>query len=52
MPKRKVVLVAMEPVHSRTGYGAAGGTPMGLGLLFNMQIKPGIEMVLGCFTSR
>ncbi|MCB5360536.1 glycerate kinase [Vibrio lentus] len=35
-----------EPVHSRTGYGAAGGTPMGLGLLFNMQIKPGIEMVL------
>ena len=35
-----------EPVHKRTGYGAAGGTPMGLGLLFNMQIKPGIEMVL------
>ncbi|MBY7728828.1 glycerate kinase [Vibrio splendidus] len=35
-----------EPVHSRTGYGAAGGTPMGLSLLFNMQIKPGIEMVL------
>ncbi|MDH5926475.1 glycerate kinase [Vibrio lentus] len=35
-----------EPVHSRTGYGAAGGTPMGLGVLFNMQIKPGIEMVL------
>ncbi|MCT4350473.1 glycerate kinase [Vibrio sp. NC2] len=38
--------VGDEPVHSRTGYGAAGGTPMGLGLLFNMQIKPGIEMVL------
>ncbi|TCN88345.1 glycerate kinase [Vibrio crassostreae] len=35
-----------EPVHKRAGYGAAGGTPMGLGLLFNMQIKPGIEMVL------
>ena len=38
-----------EPVHSRIGYGAAGGTPMGLGLLFNMQIKPGIEMVLDVF---
>ncbi|MDA0153103.1 glycerate kinase [Vibrio sp. Makdt] len=35
-----------EPVHSRAGYGAAGGTPMGMSLLFNMQIKPGIEMVL------
>ncbi|UPR59551.1 glycerate kinase [Vibrio sp. ED004] len=35
-----------EPVHKHAGYGAAGGTPMGLGLLFNMQIKPGIEMVL------
>ncbi|WP_286303227.1 glycerate kinase [Vibrio apostichopi] len=35
-----------EPVQKRTGYGAAGGTPMGLGLIFNMQIKPGIEMVL------
>ncbi|MEZ8115313.1 glycerate kinase [Vibrio splendidus] len=35
-----------EPVQERAGYGAAGGTPMGLGLLFNMQIKPGIEMVL------
>ncbi|KPM00970.1 glycerate kinase [Vibrio splendidus] len=35
-----------DPVHKRVGYGAAGGTPMGLGLLFNMQIKPGIEMVL------
>ncbi|MFA0223529.1 glycerate kinase [Vibrio splendidus] len=38
--------VSDDPVHKRTGYGAAGGTPMGLGLLFNMQIKPGIEMVL------
>ncbi|WP_086774009.1 glycerate kinase [Vibrio coralliirubri] len=35
-----------DSVHKRTGYGAAGGAPMGLGLLFNMQIKPGIEMVL------
>ncbi|PMH32231.1 glycerate kinase [Vibrio lentus] len=35
-----------DPAHKRVGYGAAGGTPMGLGLLFNMQIKPGIEMVL------
>ena len=35
-----------DPVHKRVGYGAAGGTPMGLGLLINMQIKPGIEMVL------
>ncbi|ARP39808.1 glycerate kinase [Vibrio syngnathi] len=35
-----------DPVYKRVGYGAAGGTPMGLGLLFNMQIKPGIEMVL------
>ncbi len=35
-----------DPVSNRTGYGAAGGAPMGLGLLFNMQIKPGIEMVL------
>lgn len=38
--------VGGEPVQERAGYGAAGGTPMGLGLLFNMQIKPGIEMVL------
>ncbi|MDL5027676.1 glycerate kinase [Vibrio sp. TMPB1044] len=34
------------PVQNRTGYGAAGGAPMGLGLLFDMEIKPGIEMVL------
>ncbi|MEZ8204890.1 glycerate kinase [Vibrio splendidus] len=38
--------VGGEPVQERAGYGATGGTPMGLGLLFNMQIKPGIEMVL------
>ncbi|MEC7941534.1 MAG: glycerate kinase [Pseudomonadota bacterium] len=35
-----------QSIYERTGYGAAGGTPMGLSLLFNMQIKPGIEMVL------
>lgn len=35
-----------DPVHKRAGYGAAGGAPMGLGLLFDMQMKPGIEMVL------
>ncbi|CDT76969.1 Glycerate kinase [Vibrio coralliirubri] len=35
-----------DPVRNRNGYGAAGGAPMGLGLLFNMQIKQGIEMVL------
>ncbi|MFA0310816.1 glycerate kinase [Vibrio splendidus] len=35
-----------ETIYQRAGYGAAGGTPMGLSLLFNMQIKPGIEMVL------
>jgi glycerate kinase len=28
------------------GFGAAGGIPLGLSLLFNLQIKPGIEMVL------
>jgi glycerate kinase len=28
------------------GYGAAGGTPLGLSLLFNIKIIPGIEMVL------
>ena len=35
-----------QSIYERSGYGAAGGTPMGLSLLFNMQIKPGIEMVL------
>lgn len=35
-----------QSIYERTGYGAAGGTPMGLSLLFSMQIKPGIEMVL------
>ncbi|PMG19786.1 glycerate kinase [Vibrio splendidus] len=39
-------VVGGESVQGRAGYGAAGGTPMGLGLLFHMQIKPGIEMVL------
>ncbi|WP_135455119.1 glycerate kinase [Vibrio echinoideorum] len=28
------------------GFGAAGGTPLGLSLAFNIQIKAGIEMVL------
>lgn len=28
------------------GFGAAGGVPMGLSLLFDIQIKTGIEMVL------
>ncbi|MPW31981.1 glycerate kinase [Agarivorans sp. B2Z047] len=27
-------------------FGAAGGSPMGLSLVFDIQIKPGIEMVL------
>tara|TARA_R110001583_G_scaffold52393_1_gene162771 strand:+ start:13477 stop:14628 length:1152 start_codon:yes stop_codon:yes gene_type:complete len=31
--------------HSRS-FGAAGGAPLGLSLLFNLNIKPGIEMVL------
>ncbi|MCG9693192.1 glycerate kinase [Vibrio sp. Isolate22] len=35
-----------QSIYERAGCGAAGGTPMGLSLLFNMQIKPGIEMVL------
>ncbi|WP_210473945.1 glycerate kinase [Vibrio crassostreae] len=30
----------------REGFGAAGGTPLGLSLAFNIQIKAGIEMVL------
>ncbi|MDN3699306.1 glycerate kinase [Vibrio cortegadensis] len=29
-----------------SGFGAAGGTPMGLSLAFDIQIKAGIEMVL------
>ncbi|WP_261886045.1 glycerate kinase [Vibrio pomeroyi] len=29
-----------------TGFGAAGGTPLGLSLAFNIHIKAGIEMVL------
>lgn len=31
---------------SSKGFGAAGGTPLGLSLLFDVQIKPGIEMIL------
>jgi glycerate kinase len=33
--------------HSSTiGFGAAGGTPMGLSLLFDIKLVPGIELVL------
>lgn len=33
--------------HSNSpSFGAAGGVPLGLSLLFNIEIKPGIEMVL------
>ncbi|GAD78945.1 glycerate kinase [Vibrio ezurae] len=28
------------------GFGAAGGTPLGLSLLFDITIKPGIDMIL------
>ncbi|AVX01896.1 glycerate kinase [Vibrio vulnificus] len=34
-----------DPI-SQPGFGAAGGTPLGLSLLFNMEMKSGIEMVL------
>ncbi len=30
----------------QTGYGAAGGAPLGLSLLFDLNLQPGIEMVL------
>jgi len=36
-----------HPNHRHSiSYGAAGGAPMGLSLLFELSIKPGIEMVL------
>ncbi|MDK9736770.1 glycerate kinase [Vibrio sp. D404a] len=38
--------LSLSDTLERSGYGAAGGTPMGLSLLFSMQLKPGIEMVL------
>jgi glycerate kinase len=38
--------IAKSDTLETSGYGAAGGTPMGLSLLFAMQLKPGIEMVL------
>jgi glycerate kinase len=38
-------LLGINHVNSK-GFGAAGGVPMGLSLLFNVQIKSGIEMVL------
>jgi glycerate kinase len=41
-------LIGINHVNSQ-GFGAAGGEPMGLSLLFNIQIKAGIEMVLDVF---
>ncbi|WP_434763026.1 glycerate kinase [Vibrio fortis] len=38
-------LNGVEHSHS-AGFGAAGGTPLGLSLVFDIQIKQGIEMVL------
>ena len=32
--------------HNSPGFGAAGGTPLGLSLAFNIHIKAGIEVVL------
>ena len=37
---------------STPGYGAAGGTPLGLSLLFNLQLKPGIEIVLNTLKAK
>lgn len=34
------------------GYGAAGGTPLGLSLAFDVQLKPGIDMVLEAIDAR
>ncbi|CAH0539522.1 glycerate kinase [Vibrio marisflavi] len=36
---------SIDHCHS-AGFGAAGGTPLGLSLLFNITIQPGIEVVL------
>ncbi|WP_261904257.1 glycerate kinase [Vibrio fortis] len=38
-------LTGVDHSHS-AGFGAAGGTPLGLSLVFDIQIKQGIEMVL------
>lgn len=38
-------LIGINHANSQ-GFGAAGGVPMGLSLLFDVQIKAGIEMVL------
>lgn len=35
-----------EDNRNSPGYGAAGGTPLGLSLIFKTKIKPGIEMIL------
>ncbi|CAK2460711.1 glycerate 2-kinase 1 [Vibrio crassostreae] len=43
----KVSKTAIGIDHSfSSGFGAAGGTPLGLSLMFDVQIKPGIEMIL------
>lgn len=43
----KVCSTLTDVDHSHSaGFGAAGGTPLGLSLVFDIQIKQGIEMVL------
>jgi len=43
----QVAVSAGHPDHQDTAaFGAAGGTPLGLSLAFNIQIQAGIEMVL------
>ena len=43
----QVAASAGHPNHQQSsGFGAAGGTPMGLSLAFELQIQAGIEMVL------
>lgn len=37
--------IQIDPLQT-PGYGAAGGIALGLSMLFNISIKPGIEMVL------
>lgn len=38
--------VTGKQTHQATSFGAAGGAPQGLSLAFDLQIKPGIDMVL------
>jgi len=40
------VLAGYPNQQDSSGFGAAGGTPMGLSLAFDIQIKAGIDMVL------